>query len=144
MIKFDGDLVLHSETLRDLMGSPASSALVLDSTRTLTEEDMKARLTAEGSVGAIGKWIPLSDAAGISIGVERFSARDAGRVFEALQIMVHEQKRHDAWYEDAYHDLLDTGFEMAAVDTQGRPWMEIDTPEDLAQARELAASGVLG
>lgn len=138
MIKFDGDLILSTSILQRLAAfHEADSALVLDSTRALVEEDMRVRTEPSGRVTAIGKWIPLHESAGVSIGVERFSPKAAYRVFEALERMVHHQGRTDCWYEDAYHDLLQEGMVMRYVDTEGEPWTEIDTPEDLERARSL-------
>jgi choline kinase len=137
-LKFDGDLILHGDILKRLMASNAPSALVLDTTKELVEEDMRVITHDNGHVAAIGKHLELARSKGVSIGVERFSAADGAVVFDAIDGMVRGEGRVGAWYEDAYHTLVGNGFDLQCVDTDGLPWTEIDTLDDLKYAEQLA------
>lgn len=133
-VKLDGDLVLEASILADLNRYPGS-ALALDTRADLDQEAMKAR-AASGRITALGKWIPVSEAAGESIGVERICAADAPAVFEALEAIV--KTKPNAYYEDAYHQLIEAGrLALAAHDIGDRLWTEIDSPADLGRARAL-------
>ena len=43
----------------------------------------------------------------------------------------------DLYYEDVYSELIAAGPDARAVDVSDLPWIEIDTPEDLARARAV-------
>ena len=131
-IKLDGDLLLDSDILTRLMASDWPSALVLDRDVALDDEAMKASTDARGRVTAIGKW--LDTGAGESIGVEKIAATAAPRLFGAIERLVLEQGRHDAYYEDAYQALIEEGWELGSIDVAGAAWVEIDDHQDLARA----------
>ena len=134
-VKFDGDLVLHTELLPRLLAAAPRSCILLDDTRPLDEEDMKAQVSAaSGLVTAFGKHLPL-DASGISIGAERIHADDTNVVFDALERLIHAQGSTEEYYEDAYDDALERGFELGFVRTAECDWTEIDTQSDLEAAR---------
>lgn len=133
-VKLDGDLVLEASIIAGL-NQHAGSALALDTRADLDGEAMKASATG-GRITALGKWIALADAAGESIGVERICAADAPAVFDALETIVKTQP--NAYYEDAYHQLIQNGrLELAAHDIGDGLWTEIDSPADLGRARAL-------
>ena len=138
-VKFDGDLVLHRDILPRLMAARQRSAIILDDKAKLTAEDMKANIDRNtGRVLEFGKWLPNS-ASGLSIGVERIAAEDSPVVFGALEQMIDVDHEVDGYYEDAYHRVLDHGLWLGHVTTGGLPWIEIDTPEELADACALVA-----
>ena len=136
-VKFDGDLLVHTAILRQLVDAAAPSALVIDSDVSLGDEEMKAQIDDASNVLGLGKWIVPAEAHGESIGVEKIAAADAPRVFDAIENLVHRDGQTDAYYEDAYHRLIEGGWELGSVDTQGLPWTEIDTRDDLALANRL-------
>lgn len=138
-LKFDGDLLLHDGILPRLMAAAQGrSMILLDDAATLCDEDMKADVeAASGRVTALGKWLDNETASGISIGIEHIAAGDADVVFDAIERMVHDEGEAGGYYEDAYHRVLGSGLELGSVSTGGLPWLEIDTPEELAQARAL-------
>lgn len=140
-LKFDGDLVLDDGILPRLVAVAAgTSAIVLDDGAELTDEDMKANVDGEGRVLALGKGLDNATASGISIGIERIDARDAEVVFEAIRAMVHVEGFTSGYYEDAYQRVLGRGLELSSVTTGGLRWLEIDTPEELAEGRALHAA----
>ncbi|GMV39401.1 MAG: nucleotide sugar-1-phosphate transferase [Myxococcales bacterium] len=134
-VKLDGDLVMSDGLLERLVGA-SGSAILLDRTVELADEEMKAEVR-DGRVVAMGKWLDPSTATGESIGAELIAGEDAERLFRALRRVVHEEGRGGVYYEDVYHELVQQGWELGAVDTAGLPWTEIDTPEDLARATAM-------
>lgn len=142
-VKLDGDLVMSDGLLERLLDGPWPSAILLDGTGVLADEEMKARTDAAGRVVAMGKWLDPATASGESIGAELIGAEDGARLFAALRRVIHEEGQGGAYYEDVYHALVEEGWELGAVDTGGLPWTEIDTPEDLARAGALVGNGGL-
>ncbi len=133
-LKLDGDLVLDPAILVGLAAHPGS-ALALDTRATLDEEAMKASASG-GRITALGKWLALADASGESIGVEKIAALDGPAVFDALERIVAHKP--NAYYEDAYHELLVAGaLTLGAYDIGGARWAEIDSIADLAHAEQL-------
>lgn len=89
---------------------------------------------AGGSIIEIGKEINLIEAYGEFIGVARFSRRGAKLLAETLENIV----RHGdlmLWFESAIQSLIENGCQLHALNTAGKPWIEIDSLDDLEQAR---------
>jgi choline kinase len=136
-VKLDGDLVLESSIVAAMAAAPGSS-IALDRRATIDAEAMKAAVDAAGRVTALGKWLPLGEASGESIGVEKIAAADAPRVLEALARATEANAQ--AYYEDAYQLVTaEHGPWLAAHDIGAARWAEIDTAFDLLEAAALMA-----
>lgn len=140
-VKLDGDLLLSPALLVRLISANAPTVALVDTKAELDPEAMKAVVRPDGSIAAFGKWLSVEEASGESIGVERIAKEDASALFEATAEVVHREGNHAAYYEDVYHRLLATGsWHMAALETGGLPWTEIDDAADLARASVVADS----
>ncbi len=139
-IKFDGDLMLHTDILRKLVDSPFKNAVVYDNSAPLADEEMKLQFNAEGRVTALGKWLEPGNCQGEAMGIEKIHADDAQNLFATIKTMVRDEGNVDAYYEDAYHRMIPNGFEMYGVSTEGLACTEVDTPDDLARAEQILAS----
>jgi choline kinase len=140
--KLDGDVLFRPEVLARLAAPTAPLAVAVDRRAGLGAEEMK--VTVQGDrIRAFGKHLDPATSAGESIGIERVDASFAPRLFRAL---ADAGRRGDVglYYEDVYQELLGEGLDARLVDVTDLPWTEVDTPEDLARARELVASGALG
>lgn len=133
IVLLDADILFHPHILTRLLASQHSDALILRTTNTLGHEEIKCELDGSGAVTRIGKQLDPAKAAGESLGIERFSAPVAARLFDVLA------RRHvyDEFYEASFQELIDGGVRIHAVDSGGLPCVEIDTPEDLAAAEHL-------
>jgi choline kinase len=137
-VKLDGDLLLDPVLLPRLIAAEAPSAILIDRDVTLDAEAMKATLEA-GRVTALGKWLDVAASAGESIGVEKIAASDAPRLFETIERMVKSDGAGDAYYEDAYHRMVERGWQLGAVAVDGAAWTEIDDERDLERAAAMSA-----
>jgi choline kinase len=138
--KLDGDVVFQPEVLARLDRtdpSAAALAVAVDARRPLDAEAMKVRLGVGRRIAQFGKQIPLAEAAGESIGIERIAASAVEPLFDALDARIaHGQV--DLYYEDVYSELIGLAVISAeAVEVGDLPWTEIDTPDDLERARAL-------
>ncbi len=135
-VKLDGDLVLDGAILAGLLGCPWGSAIAMDSQVTLDEEAMKAMVDASGQVRKMGKWLPIEGSTGESIGVEKIAAADGPRLFDTIERLVRQDGKGDAYYEDAYHAMIEQGWPLGAYDIGDGRWAEIDDARDLERARK--------
>ena len=140
-IKLDGDLVMSDGLVARLLAGGHESAIMLDGTAALAEEEMKATLGPDGNVTALGKWLDPESAAGESIGMELIGSGDGGRLFRMLRKVVHEEGKGGVYYEDVYHRMVEEGWVLGAVSTGGLAWTEVDTADDLRRAAQVVGDG---
>jgi len=134
-VKLDGDLVLDGAIIEGLVASRWRSAIAIDTQGQLDAEAMKAVVDDDGRVHKMGKWLPLGESSGESIGVERIAAEHGPRLFATIEHLVRQDGQGDAYYEDAYHVMLEAGWELGAYDIGSSRWTEIDDARDLERAR---------
>ncbi|MCA9643101.1 MAG: phosphocholine cytidylyltransferase family protein [Polyangiaceae bacterium] len=131
--KLDGDVIFQPELLPRLDASTAELAVGVDAGRKLDEEAMKVVVRNQRRIETFGKGVSIEESAGESIGIERVSGRLSRKLFGALSTSAE-----DLYYEDVYAQLINSGsLQAEAVDVSDLPWTEIDTFEDLEQARVL-------
>jgi len=136
MVMMDADILFDRRILTGLLASDHTDALIIRMTDHIGNEEIKVQLDNERRVVRIGKDIPPRAASGESLGIEKFSATGAQRLFSILE----KRKDRDEFYEASFQEMIETGAKLFAVDTAGYPCMEIDTPEDLVAAAQLSLS----
>jgi len=134
MLLLDADILFDRRLIPHLLKSPHENALIMRSSRNLGQEEIKLELESSGRVLQIGKEIDPAHAAGESVGIEKFAAPAASRLFEILS----RRKDRNEFYEASFQEMIDGGTPVYAVDSGAYGCMEIDTPEDLAAAERLA------
>ncbi len=133
----NGDDVLHSGIVKNLVQSQHADAAVIDLSKTdLPDEAMKATIK-EGKLAAVSKKIPKSETSGDAIGAYKFSKDGAAAMFGQIKKMLVAGEQ-DTWYLAAL-DQVCKQHSFFAVDTAGLWWAEVDDPSDLAAARALVA-----
>lgn len=134
IVLLDADILFHNTILTRLLASPHADALIMRADGSLGHEEIKCEVRADGSIARIGKHIEPERSAGESLGIERFSGPTTAKLFDVLS------RRHvyDEFYEASFQEVIDNGARIYAVDSGGLPCMEIDTPDDLLAAEELA------
>jgi choline kinase len=134
VLLLDSDILFHPSLITTLLDDPRANALLVRESGDLTHEEIKVVVDPGGRIIRIGKDIPPADAAGESIGIEKFSSAAAAQLFDILS------RRHtvNEFYERSFQELIDGGTPMHAVGCGAVPCMEIDTPEDLARAHRMA------
>ena len=146
------DIVYRRSAVQRLMASDAEIALVVDRDwrrryvgRTLHPESQAEKVLVEdGRVVEIGKHLPSNRAYGEFIGLGKFSQGGAhlmrDRYFQIRDDYLTRpfHKSPDirvAYLTDMIQELIDLGVRVEAVEIWG-DWAELDTPQDLAWARE--------
>lgn len=136
MLVLDGDVFAPASFFATL-AAHEGNALLVDIGTEFTDEQYMAGITA-GRVQQLRRGpVPGHEQHGEWVGFARLTAP----AIEALRAGVNAQVARgevSGGYEDALASLL-AAHHVAALPTQGAPWVEIDFRADLARASELAA-----
>lgn len=130
-ILINSDDLFHMGILENLFNSNHPDAISVDDIKLLGEEEMKVKLEG-GFLKEISKTMDTASAHGEYIGIAKFGADGARELFNVLEEFVLRDDL-DCWYEQAF-GVLASRLHIAGVSTDGLPWIEIDTPEDLEKA----------
>ena len=98
---------------------------------------MKVSLGEDGRVVNLTKEMPVSEAAGESVGLEVFSGEFVTAMMEVLTRRMKTDGYINEYYEATFVELMQSGHKVMPVDLADNLCMEIDTPEDLDSAREV-------
>ena len=135
--KLDGDLLFDARVIERLNAAGSSLSVAVDGRRKLDEEAMKVRCDGRLGIVDFGKGIPVAEAHGESIGIERLSAEAGTLVFDAIA-RLETNGIVNRYYEDVYADLIAQGKLAArAIEVGDLAWTEVDCVEDLDRARQL-------
>lgn len=132
-LMMNADVFFDPQVISSLLACTAPSAIVTDIGRYL-EESMKV-VEESGRLVHISKSVPPEKALGSSIDVYKFSPEAAGAFFAKAAEYIEVSGQLKLWSEVALNDIL-WQVKFAACPLAGR-WLEIDTPEDLAEAESL-------
>ena len=136
VILANGDTI-HPLSVEHLLLEQSSSniTLAVDNVKVLGDEEMKVQLDTSGSVTLITKLMEPDTAAGEYIGVSRIPAEAAEALVDALRATFERDPQ--LYYEDGYQEMVNRGLRIATAPIGSVPWIEVDTLEDLARAREI-------
>lgn len=137
LLLLDSDILFDDEILRRILLAPDDITCAMRTQGAISSEDIKIELTDARRIRRIGKDIPLSRAAGESIGMEKFSAASAQLLFQTLAMRVTSEKRINEFYEASFQEMIDGGRPFHAMDVKLLSCIEVDTEEDLLSAREM-------
>ena len=145
-VLLDGDIVFDPEVLDAVVRSPHADCLALRPADDLGDEEVKVVLDPRRDVRIVRRIhvsLPPADAAGESIGIEKFSAATSRVLFDTIERRIAKHGANTEYYEKAFDQLCVEGrLELHAIDVGAHYCAEIDTPEDLARVRrELEARG---
>ena len=135
-VLMDADVLYHPVILARLIGSPFPTALLMDeSVRQQGEECMVA--ARQGRVVRLSKVLPDKyDESGEGVGFLKVQKADIPILLQSIESCI-QTGRLDMEYEDAMTDFFSrvhVGYEKIG----GKPWIEIDFPEDVLRAdREI-------
>ena len=136
ILLLDSDILFDRRLIPLLLESHHENALIMRTGGNLGQEEIKLELDRTRRILRIGKEIDPEMAAGESVGIEKFDAPTAARLFEILG----RRKDRNEFYEASFQELIDGGCSVYAVDNGAYGCMEIDTPHDLAVAQRLATT----
>jgi choline kinase len=132
----DSDILFPAELIRSLFSCPDRPCIALYR-HACGEEEIKIACDASGWMTDISKTVDPREAAGESIGFELFDRQSRDRLFRTLRHRIVDEKRVNEFYEASFKEMVEEGQSFRAVDISAWPALEVDTLEDLAQARSM-------
>jgi choline kinase len=136
MLMMDSDIVFDQRIISELLKSGYDNCLALKR-HEVQDEEIKIKVDDKGRVLEISKEVNTDEAIGESIGIELFSKTMKTALFDVIDRKVRIDGKSNQFYEAAFQELIDEGYDLFAVDTTRYFCMEIDTPDDLRIAGEL-------
>jgi len=137
VLLLDSDILFSSKLLPYLLRIEGENKIAVRVSGEHNEEEIQVGINSEGNINFIGKRPTLNEAAGESVGIEVFSAETGARLFAVLKRRIRDGIGRSEFYEAAFQEMIDGGTVLNAVDVSAFPTIEIDTPEDLEQARQV-------
>ncbi|MBK6537988.1 MAG: phosphocholine cytidylyltransferase family protein [Ignavibacteria bacterium] len=109
ILLLDSDIFFDEKIIDELLNSEKENCLAVNFTDSLDEEQIKVILNDENEILNIGKEISISDSAGESIGIERFSSYFMKGLFAILDRKIMHENNVNEFYEASFQELIDTG-----------------------------------
>jgi len=134
-IYFNADVLFDRRIVGRLLEAPGS-ALAIQGGR-CAKEEVKVIADGDGRIRRIGKELDPKLCLGEFIGVGKFHVPLMADFLKALRYYNDEVRQRKLFFEVAVDRICDQHV-LTAVDIDPYPAIEIDTPEDLARAQELA------
>lgn len=136
ILLLDADVLFDPDVVRLLLDATSPNRMAIRTRGDLGEEEMKVTVDAGGEIADIGKQL-TGRAAGESIGLAFFSAAFVRRLSPVLERRLVAEGRLNEWYESAFLELIRSGERVAGVDIGELRAIEVDTVQDLEEARRL-------
>ncbi len=131
----NSDVFFHPGIFESLHLSAGDFLLVVDDYKQLGEEEMKV-ITEGSRILKISKRIPPERAHGEYIGIAKIR-RNVVEVLKDFTEEVMEEKGAGVFYENAFQRMIDSGYEIHYVSTNGLPWVEVDFPHEISIAERI-------
>ncbi|NJM27488.1 MAG: phosphocholine cytidylyltransferase family protein [Pseudanabaena sp. RU_4_16] len=129
----NSDILAHPRIYKRLLKSP-DNALTYDSWSGKEAEHMKVSFR-DARLEQISKVLPTEDSQGESLGLLKFSQQGMQALFAEAEVALSEGGENQ-WAPAAIARLAQHQA-IVGIDVAGLPWVEIDFPEDLHQARHI-------
>ena len=136
LLLMDCDIIFDKNIIAILLSSGYEDCLALKK-HNVQDEEIKVKADDNGRVLEIGKEVPLKDAIGESIGIEKFGSVFLHKLFTILDRKILIDKQVNQFYEAAFQELVENRTDIFIVDTGDNICMEIDTLADLEAARTI-------
>jgi choline kinase len=134
-IYLNADLIFDGAILKRLLDHPAENAIAIDSSRIMFEDDMFKVSLKYGRVSELNKRLDARKASASAPGPVKFSRRGRDVLFSELdRIIGHGDKNQ--WCYSIFGRIAER-VDLRGVEIAGLPWIEVDTDEDLEQARKM-------
>jgi choline kinase len=136
-VKLDGDVNFDQGIIDKLMATADDANYICLDKTDIDDEVIKAELNDDDSIVALGKYVPVAQAAGESIGIEKIAAQYSEVLFDTLKMLMDNQDNWQEYYEYAYDYLIHNNKStFKYVDITGLRWVEMDNLEDYKQAQQ--------
>ena len=131
----DSDILFDPQLIRAVLAAEGN-ALALNR-HECGEEEIKVIVDADNRIMELSKTCSIEKAIGESVGFEKMTASYSTALFKELEQMIEHEGLIDVFYERAFERLIPQGHTFRIVDTTQFFSIELDTPEDFENAKQL-------
>ena len=131
----DSDILFDPQLIRAVLAAEGN-ALALNR-HECGEEEIKVIVDADNRIMDLSKTCSIEKAIGESVGFEKMTATYSTALFKELEQMIEHEGLIDVFYERAFERLIPQGHTFRIVDTTQFFSIELDTPEDFENAKQL-------
>jgi len=131
----DSDILFDPQLIRTMLAAEGN-ALALNR-HECGEEEIKVIVDSENRILELSKTCSIEQAIGESVGFEKMTASYSTALFKELEQMIEHEGLIDVFYERAFERLIPQGQTFRIVDTTQFFSIELDTPEDFENAKQL-------
>lgn len=138
-VLINGDVLFDPALVAELIASPEPNGVVVDRDIALNREEVKV-VARDGRVVRIGKDLDPPACLGEAIGIYKIGKETIPDLLRAYsELESRGERRH--YFEKGFEMVCGNGRgrTFGLTFTDGRPWVEIDTPEDFAHAERTIA-----
>jgi choline kinase len=132
-VLLNGDVLFHPRLLDRLLDAPQDDALLVDFRDDLADPELMRVRAEDGRLAEISKDIPAEAADGENVGLLKFGAEGARRLFATADELVGGGVERQ-WAPYVYNAIA-REHPLHVIATDGLPWIEVDFVEDLERAR---------
>ena len=134
VVLIDGDIVMSDELVQEVMCKPVDRPLVLLDSSIKTDGDYNVEVSGD-RVLVMSK--DLENYYGEYAGVTMLDRESASLMRTEMNLMV-EEGFYDQWYENALVQLIfKNNFKLYYIDIANYDWTEVDSVNDLLQAKRI-------
>ncbi|MFH0818665.1 MAG: phosphocholine cytidylyltransferase family protein [Patescibacteria group bacterium] len=134
-IIINSDTIFHKNILQALLDHPQKNVMAIDDFKKLSDEEMKVYIDKDNKIHKIHKTLKPEIANGEYIGLMKLGSEFKQALINSLETVM--QNDPSLYYEDALQHFIDQDAPIYKISTSGLPAMEIDTHEDLKNAKQL-------
>ena len=131
----DSDILFDPQLIRAVIQAEGN-ALALNR-HECGEEEIKVIVDESNRIMELSKTCSIEKAIGESVGFEKMTAEYSIALFRELEQMIEREGLIDVFYERAFERLIPQGHTFSIVDTTQFFSIELDTPEDFENAKQL-------
>ncbi|MFA7360427.1 MAG: phosphocholine cytidylyltransferase family protein [Candidatus Kapaibacterium sp.] len=137
-ILLDSDIVFDSRIIKKLLADPNENAAAVNTAVKLDDEQIKVTVDSNNRILRMAKDVPIHEAIGESIGIEKFSKSLGNEIFKILDRKVLKDNNVNEFYEKTFEDIIernDPRNSIYSVDVSEYESVEIDTVDDYKKAQ---------
>ena len=127
------DLVFHLNILKNCINTSMDLGLLVD--KRVDRETMRVKIDADKVID-VGKEVAYEGASGTFIGMAKFSPRGAENFVKEMEEIINRNNNKDAYFTIVFRSLINKGIPIGCCYTNGYPWIEVDTLQDLERLRK--------
>ena len=131
----DSDILFDPQLIRAVLAEEGNTLAL--NRHECGEEEIKVIVDSENCIMELSKTCSIEQAIGESVGFEKMTASYSTALFKELEQMIEREGLIDVFYERAFERLIPQGHTFRIVDTTRFFSIELDTPEDFENAKQL-------